>query len=457
MNCKYHPTKEAAFHCHLCDVDYCLACSDQTEQFGKSTLLNSCLVCGADLDEINADSRIEPFWARLNSIYLYPLHTQSLIAIVVLALMTVMFRNWGLFVIIPAIAICLYAFACLRSTAAGEADSPGIEETFTGSIGPVFSVLMAIVAAALIVSGTYKTMGVGFGILMTIFVTFCIPAMIIIIAIEERLGSALNPGKLISIIKTTGAGYFVMVLFVIVMLSSMGLMLELFGNTNFVGLSIFLTALIGNYYQIVIFHILGYLVYQNHSELGFRITGEAGVKESIKRTPEQRFNAKLAILMKAGRLEDARTLVRKRLTPESLLPEWNRAFKVFTLAKPIEEIDTFFVKYLQILKRHDQEDRIADTYLALKKVKPEFSISDPSIRLDVADSLISIGKAVNAVALIKTLHKDSEDEDIVGRTLATLGKAFDFIPGSENHAEYFKTQHALHETRIRRRKGEKTS
>ncbi len=447
MNCEFHPVLMANNHCHYCNKYFCEHCSDDI-QIGRVTgITAACFICGGELDSVSTSSDIEPFWTRLGAIYRYPMATQPIVAIVVIALLTSMLGQWGLFALVPMIAINLYSFACLRNTASGNKEAPGFEASFEGSIMPVVYVGVSTFLAVLLSGLSFSYFGDGMGILVSFFFVLIMPAAITVIAIEGRLMPALQLSRLIGILKATGASYFVMVLFVIVMLLSMEVLSAMFANTNFNSLSIFLTSVIGNYYNIVIFHILGYLVYQHHVELGYRITGNAGFKEKPTRNPSQRSAANLEVLVKAGKFEAARDVARDNLKPDSSLWEWRRTFKLLCAATPAQDVESYFNRYLNKLRESGEVDKIAEAYLLLVRAKPEFIIDDDEVTLEVAAALQQNGKFQQSIALIRKLPEESKDSVIIGRSLQLLASGFESLPSSNEHAEHFKTLHALHVAR----------
>ena len=443
-NCQFHPATLASNHCHYCEQNFCENCSDDIQIGTNISVSSACFLCGGELDPIAEGSNIEPFWSRLGLIYRYPLANHSLAAIFIIALLTSMLSGFGLFALVPLIAINLYSFACLRSTADGNNDAPGFEASFEGSIAPVIYVGLSTFFATLIAGIVFAQFGDGMGILMSFFLVLVMPALITVIAIEQRLLPALNVGNLLSIIKATGLSYFVMVLFIMVMLFSMNILSGMFANTNFDSLSVFLTSVIGNYYNIVIFHILGYLVYQHHVELGYRASGNAGVKKKSSRNPVQRNSVQLEVLIKSGKFEAARDVARSNLKSDSSLWEWSRAFKLFCAATPAKDVGSYFDRYINKLMELGETDKVAEAYLLINRAQPDFKVKDDGRKLDIAEALQEIGKSPQSITLIRKLPDESQNNDIIGRALKLLASGFANLPNSDEHAEHFKTLHALH-------------
>ena len=450
MKCQFHPTLPAENHCQYCEKHFCEQCSDAIHIGREVSVSAACFICGGELEALSKGSQIEPFWSRLGAIYKYPLAIQSVAAIVIIALLSTMLGSFGLFAIVPVVALNLYSFACLRNTAQGNNDAPGVESSFEGSIAPVIYVAISMLLAILLATFAFAQLGDGMGILISFFLVLVMPAVIIVIAIEERLLPALNVGSLIGIIKATGVSYFVMVLFIMVMMFSTEVLGQMFASTNFNSLSVFLTSVIGNYYNVVIFHILGYLVYQNHTELGYPVSSSVGVKKGRARNPKQRESMHLEVLIKAGKFDAARDLARSQLKGDSSLWEWTRAFKLFCAAKPADDVEKYFYRYVQKLRDLGELEKIADAYLGLLRAVPSFVVKDDESKLEIAGALQLIGKPTQSITLIRKLPDQSDDDSIIGRSLELLASGFAGLQGSEEHAEHFKTMHALHVARNRR-------
>ncbi len=433
--CQLHPTKKADYFCEPCNMAFCEKCSGEANRHHRNADA-ACFICNSGMHSLSSSEKIAPFWTRLKAIYQYPVGVEAMITIVVLALASTVLG--GLFVIIPAVAMTLYSFACLRATASGEEQAPSVTHCFEGSIGPVFYALISMAAGMSLALFSFNSFGLGVGIIVSLVLAFLMPAAIIVIAIEERLLPALNLGMLLSIVRATGVSYFIMVLLLIVMMSSMGVLVSLFGSSNFAGLSVFMASLIGNYYNIVIYHIMGYLVYQHHQELGYRVTGKAGVKQSKQRSGSEMLMAQTDVLIKTGHYEAAREVAKRNLTNTSPVWQWAKVVKLLCIAKPCKDLPRYFERYLSKLSEAGDSQAMADTYLEVLRVTPNVSINDELRRLDVAQGLIDLGKYPQAINLIKDLPQSSDVSSNVMSALKLLAEVFSYLPGSEKHVTRYQ-------------------
>ncbi len=439
MNCRFHPVKSAQYHCHYCQIPVCSECCDESLSTRQGSVIARCFVCEGEVDALGDATQIEPFWSRIQEVYTYPLSTQALLSIFIIAMLSVMLDGFGLLGLLPVFAIALYAFSCLRHTSRGEQQAPGVEACFEGSIGPVFYVGISMFLATLLASLSFAKFGYGVGILVGLSLSLVVPAIIIIIAIEEELTPALNPSNLLNIVSTTGSSYFVMVLFIVVMLSSMEVLAGFIGNTNFRGLSVFISSIIANYYIIVIYHIMGYLVYQNHAALGYKVTGTLGVKDQRKRASlGDTQNAKLDVLIKAGKFDAAREIVRQRLQAETPIWEWKRAFMLFCAGVPSKDVGSYFERYVSKLDERGDTIAIAQAYAVIRRCSPSYELEDDVRKLMVAGALNDAGKYTASVGLIGKLAKESTDSAHVISALNLLISGFQNIPNGEKHVAHYR-------------------
>jgi len=421
MKCQFHPTKAAENYCGYCEINVCGACSDELSNHRNQGSSVLCFICRSGLEPLAEGSQITPFWSRIGEIYKYPLSLQAIITIVLIAALSTLMQGLGMF------------------SASGENEAPTVDACFKGSVAPVIYVgLISVVATFAAVTIFYK-FGDGMGIISSFILALVLPAAIIIVAVEERLFPALNPVGVLGVIKATGISYFVMVLFIVVMLSSMGLLSSLFSGEDFSSFGLFFTSLIANYYSVVVYHIMGYLVYQNHAELGYSVSGKAGIKNSKERSAKQRQSAKLEILIKAGEFEAAREVAKESLRNNSSVWEWGRAIKLFCAGKPSEDLEKYFERYVDKLSNLDEVGKIADMYLELVRAKPTFEPTKDSQKLTIANALHHIGKDVLAIKLVQKLPLESNKKDIVEGSLNLLINSFKRLPGGEKHVSHFKS------------------
>ena len=437
--CRFHPTSDAKQHCDHCHADYCENCCDESDLQRDVHAELRCFVCQSGLTPLEISTSVQPFWRVLDDIYRYPLSTAPLIVISLAAFLTTTFSDYRFFLIMPTVAVVLYCFSCLRNTALGQKQAPDVEKSFEGSISLIFYVFIIMLLAGLVTSLAGSTLGVAFEILVGIICVAVLPAAVLVIVIDERLLPAVNPIRLMSIVSTMGVSYFVMLIFILIMLSSMGILsavFELSDNSFF----IFIQAAIGNYYSIVVFHIMGYLVYQNHYQLNFQ-TKTQKVK-SLGRTRNKHLNAKIGVLIKSGQYVQATELCKQQVkTSEATLWQWTRCFKLMCVDDMDKSMQNFSSHYFSKLEAQQQYDTLADAYIRIKKRLPEFEIKDPKMQLTIAQGLLEIGRYKFVVVLLKDFIKTNREPGKIKQAIKMLGEAHNQIPGNKKSAAFYQAQY----------------
>jgi len=441
-HCKYHPLTSATNYCSSCDQTYCDECSDESALRRSSRESYRCFVCESYLDEVRNDSTIPPFWRHLGRVYQYPVGWSALAAIICMSFLSAMLSGFGLLQLLPSIGITMYGFACLRETANGKLTAPEFSECFEGSVGPVFSMIFLFIAAGLITSFAGSVLGIGFGLLVLCFFVITLPAAILVLILEEKFFEALDPVKLMSVVKAIGTPYFVMLLFLIIMMSSVGFLASFFDPSEPTFWGVFIQSIISNYYFVVEFHILGYIVYQNQHRLDFHVSSSNRKVEL--RTDAKWLNAKIETLVKAGEYDSAIQHCKKQIRDDSAqMWEWTRCFKLMTTGSNFAELKDFAPKYLQKLDSMQQEDTAADAYILVKKRVSDFSIQDPDQCLKTAESLFELGRYGYVVEMLSNFHTRSQNLDQVKRSLRLLTDSYRKIPGKEKRAEFYQSVYEL--------------
>ena len=442
--CHYHPLLGAEYYCDDCDTHLCSSCCDESPLKDDASRKQQCFVCGAPVDLLDAGDEVEPFWRRLPEIYKYPLSVSGSIVILLTAIVSTLFANLSLLSLLPLAAITLYGFACLRETALGSLVSPSVEKSFQGSLNPIIYVLIISVLSSISINFIAHYFGPGFGILAAGFFVVTLPAAIMLVAITEKLAPALNPQGWASIVKTTGTSYFVMLLFLVIMSSSGALLASLFRSSSVSFFSVLVQQLIQYYFIIVGYHLLGYLVYQNHRELGFKaITQERDQDHHQIRSEAKRSEAQLEILIKTGSYNEAKSLALKQLTinpsPEtSTAWHWDRCFRLMHAGRSKKRLLEFFPSYLVKLDEDDRHSEMADAYLLTKKKAPKLEIKSPELRLQVAQSLFDIGRFKTTVNILNGFHRDTKNPYLVKTALSLISDSYLEIPGMEENEQAYR-------------------
>lgn len=277
----------------------------------------------ADQDRFAADtgSTFTPFWRRLPSFFVYPLQMGSMLRIAGYSFlggfaMLLPSLFGGIVTIILWIVFLKYAFVVMERTANGQFDEPGgLRDKEEGDAGQVmrqyglFLILGVIVGLCAVLFGK-----VGFGI-GWMLMNIVIPAGIMIIAVERSLGKALNPGQILFYMKTIGSPYLALCAFLFSLLESSQWLQGFLYEHMDSWLAMPLLNFVDFYFVLIIYHMMGYAIYQYHEPLG--VYAAVGFEEAeAKLSPGKGADpvlSKLGTLIANGQQDEALELLRNEL------------------------------------------------------------------------------------------------------------------------------------------------
>jgi tetratricopeptide (TPR) repeat protein len=247
---------------------------------------------------------IVPFWERLPGVMLYPAHASAMATIVLLALgrLVLLFPFFGIFIFLALVAAMYrYGFECLRSTADGYLQPPDVSSG--SNIGWKFIglILILFVVAAIVMA----KLGPLPGLILLLFFGIALPGAIMTLAMEESLVEALNPLKWIAIMTGVGWPYLAVVGLCLAISYNEGYATHAVGRLLPLPVALVVMGIISNYALVMTFHLMGYLLYQYHEELGFVPAAAQLERPADKADPTQASLDEVGALVRDGKLEEA--------------------------------------------------------------------------------------------------------------------------------------------------------
>jgi len=227
------------------------------------------------------------------------------------------------------------------------------------------------------------------------------------------------------------------------MVSSLAAITPVFGGFDASVYSRFFQSLISNYYSIVIFHIMGYLVYQNGFQLGFNLhAGDSGVQQ---RSNDQLLENKIEVLIKAGHYSSALEYCERqiRTTQHDNLLQWERCFHLMFATSKSNTLIEFANKFLDKLSTREQTEKMAEVYLKVKANEKDYVPKSHAFRLLIAQELNELGKNKTAVNLLNRFNDNCKDTSQIIQSCKILGDALARIPGQEARAASYRKQYDL--------------
>lgn len=401
--CQYHPLNAATFHCDHCHHFLCDTCTDDSKRPER------CLHCGNKLDSLGASNSAEPFWRRLQEAFRYPLASQSLTLIIVVSMLTsaLSFLPFAFVIYLLATgAMMRYSFACLEHTAQGKLTAPDITNAYEGGILLLFQLVAIVVVMVAAVIGIQYALGEALAKLIGVLFVLSFPAVIILFAINQSLLAAINPASILQLILAIGLPYGVLLGLILVMTASVSVLHEIIGSIDF--LATFLQSAVSNFYTVVAFHIMGYMIFQYQAELGFTAREEDG--ETQERSDIERHNARIDIALKEGeynKVVDLFAQANMQFPQEASY--YLRCFDYLCNVNLPDRLNRFAPLFFDFLFKSERREQVYPAYKRLLRALPEFKPEAPRLRQLLAEQCYQHGDPKSTLKLLNGLHKQAPD------------------------------------------------
>lgn len=354
----------------------------------------------------NQPARIQPLWERIPSVFLYALHPTPLTLCAVLALISALLPFLLIQILIYAL-MTKYAFEVLIRTSEGDLAPPNLD---SGALSENYSlvfkqwVMYAIVFAILFAFASREMATVA--TLSGLVFLFFLPAMTMVLATTDSLAAAFNPALLLSMVVRIGWSYLGLygLLFIVYMaeFNMEDLLLALVGEWAVIPIY----NAINLFFSVMAYHMMGYLLYQNHAELG--ISQRVNNEEPVDAT-----EAKLDLFysyMDQGLMDAAKAELLGRARQEPADSKLLQKAATFLMANGSEEEQLKFARYfLPILLESERANLAAILFQDLAAENPEFSLRRADHYLKLIRALVQAGQEKTAVKLSQNIHKRFPD------------------------------------------------
>ncbi len=437
--CHLHPTVPAQFQCDKCNHLYCAGCIDVREKGGyDGQKLYFCPKCNFMARWLGLGNVIDPFWGRLHQFFLYPLKLQPLILIFVAAFLLQFFSDPGLLNILIRVStwgvMIKYAYESLKKTARGDLAPPELTpQTLTEDMGIVFKqyVIYFVIGAGFF----YITFHFGpvMGVPFLIFALFMLPAMIMLLVTTESVFHAINPAIFIRLAFRIGKGYLIMYFFLILLLFAPAYLMNTVAKAMPSNFLIFLFAAANNYYTIIFYHLMGYVILQYHEEIGYEINiedvnmPEAEASSAIVEIASGPIALleEINLLVRNGSYDEAIALIEEKYGSGSIdaLELAERYDNLLKMTKKTKKRLKHGASYIDLLAKNNRKDsvfKVYDDYIAFDKT----FLATAFALFKIAGWLSEGGKPKESIAMFNRLVKSYPDDPLVPKAYFRSAQIF---------------------------------
>jgi tetratricopeptide (TPR) repeat protein len=403
--CKYHPLDGATYACRACNICQCDKCVDDEHNAAH------CFVCGTVLESLGSANTVEPFWRRLKEAFKYPVNAASMSLIVITAIISVLATLMPFLLILSLVlylfaagSLMKYSFTCLERTAMGEMKAPDVMDAYQGGIKLLLQLVLMTIVLTVIVGLAYYYLGSALGGLLGFVAVFSYPAILIRFAQTENMLEAMKPFAAIALMAAIGLPYGLLIVFMLIMMTSVGVLHEWIG-TLFPAVSYLLQSIISNYYTVVMFHLMGYMLFQYQEQLGYSARSDED-DDIPHRSEQERLAAKIEVMLKEGDYEQVVKLYYhafKQYPNEPIFFE--KFFDLLYVCKKAALMADYGLIYLEFLNRKKRFDKLTPTFKQILFVVPDYLPDSPAMRVQLATLLKQQGDLKLAVKLLNGMHK----------------------------------------------------
>ncbi len=403
--CKYHPLDGATYICRACNTCQCDKCIDDENKAAH------CFVCGAVLESLGSANTVEPFWRRLPEAFKYPVNSNSMSLIVITAIISVLATLMPFLLILSVVmylfaagSIMKYSFTCLERTAMGEMKAPDVMDAYSGGIKLLLQLVLMTIVLSAIVGAAFYYLGPALGGLFGFIAVFSFPAILIRFAQTENMLEAMNPFAAVALIAAIGLPYGLLIVFMLIMMTSVGVLHEWIGALV-PAVSYLLQSVVSNYYTVVMFHLMGYMLFQYQEQLGYSARSDEDEDEP-KRTEQERLAAKISVLLKEGDYEQVVQLYYQAFKQYPNEPVFFETFfELLYACKKTALMADYGLIYLEFLNRRKRFDKLTPTFKQILFIAPDYLPDSPAMRVQLATLLKQQGDLKIAVKLLNGIHK----------------------------------------------------
>jgi tetratricopeptide (TPR) repeat protein len=436
--CDRHPTQPAWWKCPRCLKSLCPLCISRRSsgRFTEQTLY-FCPKCNVEVPSLELSHVITPFWGRLHKFFVYPFCAWSSAGLILsISLVAAIFNQAGF---IPGIIrfvlwalLVKYAFEALRATSSGRFRPPPLsQKVLSEDFGIVFKQIALYLALFFLFLFIAKTapraavLGLGAGAML-------LPAMLIILIINDNLAQALNPVLVIGLILRIGWSYLLLLLFLLLLTGAPAALGYAVIRHLPVWLRVFMITAANNYYTLIIYHMMGYVILQYHHRLDYPVELEtvlasiypAGTPAS-QNPGDTRPTAwqaglldEVSLLVQEGELEKAVELIEsRRPTTEIDDPELSQRYiTLLRMLKRHSGLLAYAPHHLELLARSGSKTRSVELYLECLQLDRNFS-PPPVALFKIAGWLDQSGNNKAAVYALNCLIKNNPQDTMVPKAL----------------------------------------
>jgi len=367
------------------------------------------------------NATLAPYHERWPQILSYPLQIAALSTIVALGVahMVTLIPLGFLLDLLVWAAFFQYAFEVLRWSANGRAQAPEIALSVSEGVGRYATLLLVLLNAIVILLFVFA--GAVVALLVGVLLAFATPAMMMILALEEGFGRALNPLAWLLIAARIGRSYFVLVGFFIAALIVQSVCARGLNGLLPAFIATPLAACVVNYLMIANFHLIGSVIHDQRDTLGY--AGHLDFHEQKKDDVSKTIIESARNAAASGDARGAADLLKEELKAHphalALHDEYRHALHVLDAKAELVQHGR---AYIPLLLAQDRDRRAVEVAHQCQLLDAAFTLEQAEDVTRLAHDAADAGHAQLALSVLGGFHKRFRNHVDIGRNYLLAAK-----------------------------------
>jgi hypothetical protein len=445
VSCARHPAQTAWWQCPRCLKTLCPLCIARTsEGSNRPKTQYFCPICGVEAHNLELSRVLAPLWKRLPKFLAYPFSAgSSALLVLALAVLSTMTALCGIFPAAVHFAVwsiaVVYAFATLKSTSSGSFQPPALtNKIWDGRLPTLIRQIIFYIAFYLIFLLLMDAAPRWVVVMAAAACTAVLPAVLILLSLDEKLFRALKPLHIIGLVGRIGRSYYQLCCFLLLLIGMVGVLGTVAGYHLPVWGRIFVAAVASNYATIVFYHMAGYVILQHHHRLGYPVdlenvlasldrTGTAagqGSEMQTRTTDDDLLNT-INRLVQKGDLKGAIRQIEMRAKAAQIdnLDLSQRYLELLRRDKHPRKFLTHAARHLELLAKSGYNAKALSLYMECIRIDKKFA-PQALVLFKLAGWLDETGKSREAVYVLNCLIKHHPQNTMVPKALYRVAQIF---------------------------------
>lgn len=354
-------------------------------------------------------SAITPFWLRLPAFFSFPLQPRNLIQLLAYA------AGWLLAGVLPSllgvvlmvglvIGFIRYCFNVLEYTAYGYLKASDYPDHKLSTPGTLYKLIAALVIQGVTLAFLLHSLGPAGRIISSVVSSLIAPATIMVVVMTNSLVAGLHPLQLMAMMLRIGSPYLLLNVFLFLLQISSGIAVVYAATWLPKSVALPALAIAVMFFLLMMFQMMGYVLYQKHEELGLSTMVSTSTPESLHADAlaalDERIQQFLDEDKMAAAIDWLQDAVREKPDDMARHERYHRLLMLAADKRALKHADD----YLQRLHAIRQTMALIKLLEDCWRLDPEW-LPSASLRMPLAQLCVERRRIKDALRLLKDFHK----------------------------------------------------